>query len=81
MVFHRQNRDDLKPTKSDRHVPVGLFWIYPEDVATTAPPTPDYVMGLMRGVIDPELGSDIVELGMAKGATVTDDGWIRLQIE
>ena len=38
-------------------------------------------MGLMRGVIDPELGSDIVELGMAKGATVTDDGWIRLQID
>ena len=50
-------------------------------MATTAPPTPDYVMGLMRGVIDPELGSDIVELGMAKGATVTDDGWIRLQID
>ena len=24
---------------------------------------------------------DIVELGMAKGATVTDDGWIRLQID
>ncbi len=38
-------------------------------------------MGLMRGVIDPELGSDIVELGMAKGATVTDDGWVRLQID
>ena len=50
-------------------------------MATTAPPTPEYVMGLMRGVIDPELGSDIVELGMAKGATVTDDGWIRLQID
>lgn len=37
-------------------------------------------MGLLRGVIDPELGSDIVELGMAKGATVTDDGHIHLDV-
>ena len=37
-------------------------------------------MDLMRGVIDPELGSDIVELGMAKGATVSDDGVIQLEI-
>ena len=37
-------------------------------------------MGLLRGVIDPELGSDIVELGMAKGATVSDDGVIQLEI-
>jgi ATP-binding protein involved in chromosome partitioning len=31
-------------------------------------------MSALRGVIDPELGSDIVELGMAKGASVSDDG-------
>ncbi len=37
-------------------------------------------MGLLRGVIDPELGSDIVELGMAKGAHVSDDGVIQLEI-
>ena len=36
--------------------------------------TTDHVLGLLRGVIDPELGSDIVELGMAKGARVEDDG-------
>ena len=57
-----------------------MFWPYPDVVATTAPPTADHVMGLMRGVIDPELGSDIVELGMAKGADVTDDGVITLEI-
>jgi ATP-binding protein involved in chromosome partitioning len=49
-------------------------------VAAPALPTADYVMGLLRGVIDPELGSDIVELGMAKGATVTDDGHIHLDV-
>ena len=27
-------------------------------------------MSVLRGVIDPELGSDIVDLGMAKGATI-----------
>lgn len=37
-------------------------------------------MGLLRGVIDPELGSDIVELGMAKGAQVSDDGTVVLEI-
>jgi ATP-binding protein involved in chromosome partitioning len=33
-------------------------------------PTPDDVIRVLRGVIDPELGSDIVDLGMAKGAVV-----------
>ena len=49
-------------------------------MADTALPTSDDVMGLLRGVIDPELGSDIVELGMARGATVDDDGVIQLEI-
>jgi ATP-binding protein involved in chromosome partitioning len=31
-------------------------------------------MAVLRGVIDPELGSDIVELGMAKGATIDEQG-------
>jgi len=31
-------------------------------------------MEALRGVIDPELGSDIVELGMAKHAAIADDG-------
>jgi len=37
-------------------------------------PSADDVMATLRGVIDPELGSDIVELGMAKGAEVEPDG-------
>ena len=37
-------------------------------------PDEDVVFGLLREVIDPELGSDIVDLGMAKGARIEDDG-------
>ncbi len=43
-------------------------------------PTADDVMSALRGVIDPELGSDIVELGMAKGAAVADDGVVTVTI-
>jgi len=43
-------------------------------VTIAAPPTPDDVLAVLRGVIDPELGSDIVDLGMAKGARVEPDG-------
>jgi ATP-binding protein involved in chromosome partitioning len=54
---------------------------YPDLVAAhTAPPSDAHVMGLLRGVIDPELGSDIVELGMAKSARVDADGVVRLEI-
>ncbi|MEZ5145377.1 MAG: Mrp/NBP35 family ATP-binding protein [Acidimicrobiales bacterium] len=49
------------------------------DPATRRPSTEE-VMGLLRGVIDPELGSDIVELGMAKGARVDDDGTVTVTI-
>ena len=40
----------------------------------TVRPTPDDLRSLLRGVIDPELGSDIVELGMVREATIDDAG-------
>ncbi|MEQ8719405.1 MAG: Mrp/NBP35 family ATP-binding protein [Acidimicrobiales bacterium] len=46
---------------------------------TAAPVTPDAVTAILRNVIDPELGSDIVELGMAKGVTI-DDGVVTVTI-
>jgi ATP-binding protein involved in chromosome partitioning len=48
-------------------------------MAATAPSV-EHVMGLLRGVIDPELGSDIVELGMVKQVVVEDGGTVRVTI-
>jgi ATP-binding protein involved in chromosome partitioning len=39
-----------------------------------AHPTSADVLGVLRGVIDPELGSDIVDLGMVRGSTIDDAG-------
>jgi ATP-binding protein involved in chromosome partitioning len=49
-------------------------------VEATPLPTPDEVLAMLRGVIDPELGSDIVDLGMARGATVDPDGTVEVTI-
>ncbi|MGK2949239.1 MAG: P-loop NTPase, partial [Acidimicrobiales bacterium] len=49
-------------------------------MATPERPTPDDVIAVLRGVIDPELGSDIVELGMAKRARIGDDGSVVVTI-
>ncbi|MEX1207485.1 MAG: P-loop NTPase [Acidimicrobiia bacterium] len=37
-----------------------------------APTTPADVEAALRGVVDPELGGDVVELGMIRGITITD---------
>ena len=50
------------------------------DAATPLLPTEDDVMGLSRGDIDPELGSNIVELGMAEGARIDPDGLVHVGI-
>jgi ATP-binding protein involved in chromosome partitioning len=49
-------------------------------VTAVALPTPDDVVGVLRGVIDPELGSDIVDLGMVRGATVDPSGDVTVTI-
>ena len=38
------------------------------------PPTADHVRTLLRAVMDPELGDNIVDLGMAGNITVGADG-------
>jgi ATP-binding protein involved in chromosome partitioning len=48
--------------------------------ATATLPTAEHVMDLLRGVIDPELGSDVVDLGMARAATVDDDGTVTVTL-
>jgi ATP-binding protein involved in chromosome partitioning len=40
------------------------------------PPTPDDVFAMLRGVVDPELGADIVDLGMARAVDVGPDGTV-----
>ena len=37
-------------------------------------------MGVLRGVIDPELGSDIVDLGMVRGAVVNPSGLVEVTV-
>ena len=43
-------------------------------------PSSEDVVGLLRGVIDPELGSDIVDLGMAKGVSIDPDGTVHVTV-
>ncbi|MDE0115356.1 MAG: Mrp/NBP35 family ATP-binding protein [bacterium] len=50
------------------------------DSPAEARPTVDDVMAVLRGVIDPELGTDIVELGMARDAAVNPDGLVEVTV-
>jgi ATP-binding protein involved in chromosome partitioning len=43
-------------------------------------PTEDEVIEALRAVIDPELGDNVVDLGMVRGATVTPDGRIEVDV-
>src|SRR5258705_3370002 len=43
-------------------------------------PTPDDVLAVLRGVVDPELGADIVELGMVGDIDIAPDGNVRVRV-
>jgi ATP-binding protein involved in chromosome partitioning len=47
----------------------------------SAPPTVDEITTLLRSVIDPELGADIVSLGMVPGIAVADDGYVTVGVK
>ena len=47
----------------------------------TDPPSVDEVTALLRAVIDPELGADIVTLGMVPGVSVAADGVVTVGIK
>jgi ATP-binding protein involved in chromosome partitioning len=49
-------------------------------MAEPALPTAENVYGMLRSVIDPELGTDIVELGMARAVRVDADGRVDVTI-
>ncbi len=48
---------------------------------TVAPPTAEAVTSLLRGVIDPELGADIVTLGMVDSVTVSETGEVEVSVK
>ena len=45
-----------------------------------APPSEADVLATLRGVVDPELGSDIVDLGMVQEVDVSPDGFVRVKV-
>jgi ATP-binding protein involved in chromosome partitioning len=46
-----------------------------------APPTTDQVLDLLRAVIDPELGGNIVDLGMVPAVTVSPEGAVFVTVK
>jgi ATP-binding protein involved in chromosome partitioning len=48
---------------------------------SASPPTRDEVLAVLGSVIDPELGADIVSLGMVPGVDVADDGGVTIGIK
>ena len=47
---------------------------------TGARVAPEAIEGAMRGVIDPELGDNVVDLGMYQGADVADEGTVTVHL-
>jgi ATP-binding protein involved in chromosome partitioning len=50
-------------------------------MSSIAPPTRDEVLGVLGTVIDPELGADIVTLGMVPAVEVADDGAVTVGVK
>ncbi len=48
--------------------------------ASPSPPNAEQITDLLRDVIDPELGSNIVELGMVKGTEIDSNGCVEVTI-
>ena len=48
--------------------------------ASAPPLTEADVLGTLRGVVDPELGSDIVDLGMVQEVEIGQDGLVRVKV-
>jgi ATP-binding protein involved in chromosome partitioning len=53
----------------------------PTPVLSAPPPSRAEVMAVLATVIDPELGADIVSLGMVPGILVSDDGLVTVTIK
>jgi len=43
-------------------------------------PSTDHILEALRGVVDPELGGDVVELGMIQDVTISEDGLVTIGI-
>ena len=50
-------------------------------MSTVPPPSREDVLSVLARVIDPELGVDIVTLGMVPDVTVSDDGLVVITIK
>jgi ATP-binding protein involved in chromosome partitioning len=48
---------------------------------TLAPPSQDEILGLLRGVMDPELGGNVVDLGMVPAVEVTAEGVVTVNVK
>src|SRR5918994_2495436 len=55
--------------------------VSPTSSPSASPPGGDEVMAVLGTVIDPELGADIVSLGMVPGILVSDDGLVTVTIK
>jgi ATP-binding protein involved in chromosome partitioning len=81
---HPPDAHGSKPVKIVAYgLPQGPSQLYADTLLAmlVAPPTAEEVTNLLRAVIDPELGSDIVDLGMASDVMVGADGLVTITMK